>query len=123
MKLQIAGISLAVVVAAVLGWYVYEYQRVVREHNRIVDELVNEGAYREAVAELEPLVEQANAALREQMRHTLAICYAGIGDDPGLSLAESARWYRKAAEIDPELLDDMQRRALRAGETAAAREE
>lgn len=118
-RLVIYGMLL--IVMAAVAWYLLDQRSVAAEHERITEQLMATGEYAQAARELEPLMmDRAGFLIRDQIEHTLAQAYLGAGDDPGVSLIEAARWYRKAEEIDPELIDERRRQAIHAGESQAA---
>lgn len=102
-RLVVFGVLLLLVTAIFI--YFQGERALAEEHNRIVEELVQAGEYRQAIEQLEPLVERAGMVVGPEMRRTLATCYARVGDEPGNSIAESAEWYRKAKTLDPDLID------------------
>lgn len=112
MKVRLVVFSAVLVLVVVIFVYFQGERALAEEHNRVVEELVEAGEYREAVERLEPLERRAGLIVGPELRRTLAICYAALGDDPGMSLAESAEWYRKAERIDPELIDDQRQQVL-----------
>ncbi|MEX0746020.1 MAG: hypothetical protein WD118_10510 [Phycisphaeraceae bacterium] len=109
------NIVLLVAALAVVPWLLWHQRgqaNVAHEHNRIVEQLIDKGEYRQAAAELETLLPRAGSRLEPEVERTLATCYLRIGSDPGMSLAESAEWFARVRATAPELLETEHRRIL-----------
>lgn len=119
MRLVVYLVVLALV--AGVGWYLLDQRRVAEEHRRIATELMPAGEYVQAATELEALMDRAGFLIHDEMHRTLSQAYLGAGDDPGTSLVEAARWYRKAEAIDPTLIDEGREEVIRAGESRSGR--
>ena len=107
---------LAVVIAA--GLYVVDSRRRAGyrdQYNRIVTDLMNQEKYQEAVQELERLLATAPEDLKPRIRKDLARCCLSIGEDPGLPIARSAEWFKRAQEYDPASLEERHHQVLRLG--------
>src|SRR5438477_11774165 len=76
-----------------------------REYNAIINELVDQQKYEEAIPRLEKLMEATQGSVREAARTQLAKCYVQLGENPALPLTKSAEYYKKASELDPSALD------------------
>lgn len=112
MKIRLVFFTVSFLVMLGIVLYAWGERRLAAEHDRIIVELVDAGEYRQAVEELEPLVDRAGLMVHDQIQQTLAVCYVAVGDDPGLSFEEAASWYRKAEAIDPSLIDDRRQQLL-----------
>ncbi len=74
------------------------------EYNSIVDELVNNEKYEEAITRLETLQSAGGSTeLQDQTRKMMALCYFRMGQDPALTGEKMTEFIRKAFSIDPDL--------------------
>ncbi len=117
MKPRTIVILIVLVGLAIGGVVFYQYtakqQRLIESYNRIIEQQVNEGEYRQAYEQLDQLLTRTTGGEVEQAIHeTMALCARAIGDDPSIPLSESGLWYVRAEEHDPGSLDDMQRKAM-----------
>ncbi len=111
------AIKVVIVIAALAGiayglHMMVNRRPVVAEYNRIVEEELNEGRYRQAADKLEALRTDAWPELERKIDRDLAMCYVAIGEDPSLPLADSAEWYRKAHRLAPDRLEERHRKVL-----------
>ena len=111
----IRGVLLLVIIG--VAWYVLDQRRKAAEYNRAI-EIFNEGRYEEAARAFESLIPRARGEIKSAAKKNLARCYVNLGENTALSLKQSAAFYRKAQEVDPESLDDTQRQAIAAAEQA-----
>ena len=110
-KVVVAGVGLGIV-----GYFAYDAMQgrgQIDEYNRIVEEYYNEQEYEKAAEAFEDLLVRADGELRETVREDLIQTYKDLGDDAGRSARESADWYRKAHEMDPDSLNEKQEKAMR----------
>jgi hypothetical protein len=120
-KKQSSGIPKAMtlaILALVVGggaYFVIQRSSQINEYNKIIDETVNQQKYQEAIPRLEAFIAKAQGDLRNQAKTDLAKCYLAIGDDPGLSMKQSAEIFRKAHDLDPSALDEQQKKILELG--------
>lgn len=120
MKASLVLKLLIVVIAGVALYLYYDHTRSVaaatREYNRIVTTLINQQKHAEAVDALERLLPSAPEDMKPDICTDIARQCAIVGDDPGLPIAESAKWFRKAESYDPSVLNEQQRQILNLSE-------
>ena len=111
-------VKMVIGAAAVLGLVVFaviqfnRYQDITR-YNQILEELVNQGKDAEAVEAFEGLRESVGPGeLRDEIDHELAQCHIRLGGAPQASLAESAKHFRRAEELDPNVIKPLHRKTL-----------
>lgn len=102
------AIMLVFILAAV--WFVWrniEQRKVIAQENQAVA-LLDEGKYDEARVLFEQLLGNAKSEeARQRHRANLARCYYAQAEDAtGMALAEQAKLYRKAAELDPTIIQN-----------------
>jgi tetratricopeptide (TPR) repeat protein len=113
--MTVVKIVIAVVGLGAAGYFAYDAmqdRQDVAEYNRIVEEYYNKQKFEKAAAAFEDLLTRAEGSLKEEVRSDLVDTYKHLGDDPGRSTRESAEWYRKAVEIDPDCLNRQQKRTM-----------
>jgi hypothetical protein len=117
MKAKTIIILLVLGGAAIGGVVFYQYtakqQQLIETYNRIVEQKVNQGRYRQGYQDLDELLTRTTGGKVEKAIHqTMALCARAIGDDPSIPLSESGLWYERAEQHDPGSLDEMQRKAM-----------
>ncbi len=108
-------IVIAVLAVAGLGvlWVTVGQGRdAINEHNRIIVELYNNQQYAEAYEAFEELRPRADDELRAEITDTMLRCCMNIARDPNSSYETTCVWLSKAAEIDPDALDEQQKRIV-----------
>ncbi|MDX1682544.1 MAG: hypothetical protein R3336_05450 [Phycisphaeraceae bacterium] len=120
-----AGIILKFVIAGVaaVGLFMF-YQSMMSQRElkarweKIDTEMISKEAYEEAIPELEKLLteEDISAKLEDLVKKDIAFCALQLAEDPGQSIAESAKWIRIAKENDPSLLEPRHEQTLKASE-------
>ena len=114
--MTIVKIVVAVVGLGTVGYFAYDAMQGrghIDEYNRIVEEYYNEQEYEKAAEAFEDLLARADGELRKTVRDDLIQTYKDLGDDAGRSARESADWYRKAYRMDPDSLNEKQKKAMR----------
>ena len=107
-------IALVVLVAAGV-WLEHTMNRptALRQYNRIIDQLFNLGKYEQAAEAFEALRRtDLRGQLRRNVKETLIKCYLTLGDEPSRPVREAAWFLKQAYQIDPDALDDVQKRAM-----------
>jgi hypothetical protein len=84
----------------------------INEHNRIIVELYNNQQYAEAYEAFKKLRPRADKELRAEITDTMLECCMNIAGDPHSSYETTCIWLSKAAEIDPDALDEQQKRIV-----------
>ncbi len=114
--MTVVKIVVAVVGLGIVGYFAHDAMQGrghMDEYNRIVEEHYNQREYEKAAAAFEDLLQRVDGELRQTVREDLIQTCKDLGDDPGNSARDSARWYRKAYEMDPDSLDKKQKKAMR----------
>lgn len=93
-------IVVALIAFSIAGFFIYQQWVAAAEYNRLL-QLVNEGDYKTATEGLEKLITQAPSNIAEKAKLQAADAYRLLGDDPGLSIVQSAAYYSRAAELQP----------------------
>jgi hypothetical protein len=109
---KIVVLGLAIAGLGVFGHQQFSRRGQVQEYNRIVD-LYNQQKYEQAAREFADLLPRTEGEMRRQVREDLLKTYLVLGDDPVRPTRQSARWYRKAYEMEPGALGESQLRTMR----------
>jgi tetratricopeptide (TPR) repeat protein len=111
----VTGVVVVGIIVAVI--WVLNRRSHAAEYNRIVDTMINEGNYEDAVPALEKyLAGNPPEDMVREAREQLARCYLHLGDKDELSIKQRAEWFRKAEQVDPSVLEDRHRQELQIAE-------
>jgi hypothetical protein len=102
------GIGVALAFALVRAWSISEY-------NRITEELANEGKYAEAVTAYEKLLPWTFGEVEGNTREQLARAHIALAEDYSKPLSESIEHLKRANELAPQTLSEMQKKLLQSG--------
>jgi tetratricopeptide (TPR) repeat protein len=105
----------AAIVVIVIIKYVWERSNQIGEYNKIIDEDINQGKYDDAIPRLQKLVDTAQSSIAKEAKTELAKCYIAQGDKAELSTKQRAEFFKKANDLDPSTLTDMQKTELKLG--------
>jgi hypothetical protein len=105
-------IIVAIVVFGIIK-YVWDRSVQISEYNKIITEDVDQGKYEEAIPRLQKLMETAQSGIAKESKTELAKCYIQLGDKPELPTKQRAEFFKKADDLDPSTLNDMQRTEMK----------
>jgi len=106
--------AITIAVLALSGYFVYDFVLKQNEragYNKVV-EMVNHGKLEEAVEGLKPYTKSFDPNVASYAKSQLAKVYMMLGDDPSKPTKVCAEYYEKAAAINPDCLEEKQKRLL-----------
>ena len=107
--LTLAGVALC-------GYLIYNFvqkQSVRSEYNDVI-QMINHGKLKPAVAKLQQFLKSTESSVRGNAEKELIKVYKSLGDDPGNTTIDSAKYYQLALGLDPDCLNDTQMKLVEA---------
>jgi len=109
-------LAVTVALIGVCGYLVYDFFNKQKERSAYNEtiEMVNRGELEEAVPKFQEFMKSKDSAVVKNAASELVKVYKRLGDDPGKPTKESARYYQLALGLDPDCLDEKQKRLVEA---------
>lgn len=108
--------AVTIALVGVCGYLVYDFvdkQKERSAYNETI-EMVNRGELKESVDPLKKFMDSSDSAIASNAKSELIKLYKRLGDDPGNPTKKSAHYYQLALSLDPDCLNDMQKRLVEA---------